>query len=150
MVSSASIKSSIGGFIDFQLPGGCHCASTGWLLPPDNFGRAANFKIQGNSYITTSCKDTKTQCNIKIDGKAVGGYAWTYSGWFGYYHYITLCTTFFTIDTLDTQLQQREAELAAGGTSKVTDMRYLKSTGQFFLHEMMHTQLVGQPHSKSL
>jgi len=56
---------------------------------------------------------------------------------------------FFTVDTLDTQLQQREAELAAGDTSKVTDMRYLKSTGQFFLHEMMHTQLVGQPHSKS-
>jgi len=54
----------------------------------------------------------------QMDGEAVGGYMWTYSGWFGY----------FTVDTLDTQLQQLETELAAGDTSKATDMRYLKST----------------------
>ncbi|MCJ1297317.1 hypothetical protein MMC08_000103 [Hypocenomyce scalaris] len=115
-------------------------------IPPDNFGRAAAFKITGNSYITTSCQDTKNWCNVKKDGKAISGYAWTINGWFRYYHYITLCPAFFTLDSLATQLETHEEELAHGDTSKVVDMQYLKSTGQFFLHEMMHTQLVGQPH----
>jgi len=47
------------------------------------------------AYITVSCKDTKKLCGKKIDGKAAGDYAWTYTGWLDYYHYITLCGQFF-------------------------------------------------------
>jgi hypothetical protein len=100
-------------------------------------------------YITMSCKDTKNYCGKKIDNKAVGGYAWTYSGWFGYYHYITLCPTFFTLETLDTKLQQVESDLASGSTKTATDMTWLRTTGQFFLHEIMHTRLADggvEPH----
>ena len=105
--------------------------------------------MKGNSYITVSCKDTKKNCGRMIDGKAVGGYAWTSTGWFGYkYHYATLCPVFFTLETLDTLFVERDKEVAGGDTSKVTDMDWMKSTGQFFLHEMMHTDLIGQPHSK--
>jgi hypothetical protein len=51
-------------------------------------------------YITVSCRDTKNWCGRVEEGKGVGGYAWTTSGWFAYYHYITLCPLFFTADGL--------------------------------------------------
>lgn len=94
-----------------------------------------------------SCKDSKNECG-KGAGTTVGGYAWTYSGWFGYYYYITLCPTFFTASNVSTILQLREEDLAAGNTNTVTDMRYFRTTGQMFLHEMMHLDLIGNPHSK--
>ncbi|KAI9747701.1 MAG: hypothetical protein M4579_007409, partial [Chaenotheca gracillima] len=112
----------------------------------NNIRRAADFKVKTNSYITTSCKDTKNYCNIRRGGKAVGGYGWTYKGILGSYHYITLCPPFFTVETLETQVKARREELARGDTSRVTDMRYLQTTGQYFLHEMMHTDLIGKPH----
>ena len=32
-------------------------------------------------------------------------------------------------------------DLADGNTDKVTDMRWLQTTAEFFLHEMMHARL---------
>ena len=117
-----------------------------------NLKRAWQFKTDSTSdsaYITTSCKDTKNLCNLQIDGKGVGGYAWTYDGWWAYYHYITLCPPFFSLDSLSDKLDEIEGDLASGSTTKASDMRYLKSTGQFFLHEMMHTRIADggvEPH----
>lgn len=98
--------------------------------------------------MTVSCKDTKNYCNVRKDGKTVGGYAWTYKGWFGYYYYVTLCPAFFSLDSLDQKFEEIEKKLADGFTKEASDARYLRSTGQFFLHEMMHLDLIGDPHSK--
>jgi hypothetical protein len=69
--------------------------------------------------ITTSCKDIKNWCRLKVEGKAVGGYAWTYDGWFGYkYFYITPCPVFFTLDTLEQKTTQIEDGMQRG------DLRY--------------------------
>jgi hypothetical protein len=117
-----------------------------------NLKRAWQFKTSSTSdkaYITVSCKDTKSLCGKMIDGKAVGGYAWTYNGWLAYYHYITLCPPFFGLDTLDTKIGEVEKDLASGSTKLASDMTWLKSTGQFFLHEMMHTRVADggvEPH----
>ena len=47
-----------------------------------NLQRASSFKTaDNNEYITVSCTDSKNWCGKKIDGKAVGGYAWSYHGW---------------------------------------------------------------------
>lgn len=54
-----------------------------WPLP-----RALTNTNLYNSYITVSCNDPKNWCNQRVEGKAVGGYAWEYDGWFGYYHYV--------------------------------------------------------------
>jgi hypothetical protein len=116
-----------------------------------NLGRAWQFKTGQTSskeYITVSCKDTKAQCGRTVQGKAVGGYAWTYNGYFGYYHYITFCPTFFTLETLDTKLNDVSQELGKGVTTMATDMTWLRTTGQYFLHELMHTRLAtgaGEP-----
>jgi hypothetical protein len=109
-----------------------------------NLKRASDFKkptTSDKTYITVSCKDTKNKCGTKIGGKFVGGYGWTDSGWFGYYHYITLCSSFWTVSTLDQKIQEIENDLGGGSTTKATDMRYLQTSGQYFLHEMMHTRL---------
>jgi hypothetical protein len=117
-----------------------------------NLKRAWQFKTPETSdkeYITVSCKDTKKQCNQMIAGKGVGGYAWTYSGWVYYYHYITLCPLFFSLDTLDTKIADVERDLASGSTKFATDMTWLQNTGQFFLHELMHTRIANgadEPH----
>ena len=120
-----------------------------------NLKRVADFKSGRTSkkaYITVSCNDKDKLCPTKIPGspqKGVGGYAWTYSGWWGYYHYITLCPTFFTMDTLATKLNQVEQDLAKGSTKMAKDMDWLKSSGQLFLHEMMHTRIADggyEPH----
>ena len=108
-----------------------------------NLKRAWQFKTSKTSdsaYITTSCTDTKNWCGKMIDGKAVGGYAWTYNGWWAYYTYITLCPTFFTLDTLSSKINDVEQDLASGSTKMAKDMTWLRSTGQFFLHEMMNTR----------
>jgi hypothetical protein len=111
-----------------------------------NLNRVSNFKSSSTSskeYITVSCQDTKNQCGRTVQGKAVGGYGWSAKeGWFGYtYHYITLCPPFFTLETLATKLNQVTEELGRGVTRMATDMAWLRTTGQYFLHEMMHTNL---------
>ncbi|KAJ5577638.1 uncharacterized protein N7459_006602 [Penicillium hispanicum] len=116
-----------------------------------NLQRVSEFKSGKTSekaYITMSCKDTKDLCKQRHQG-TVGGYAWTYNGWFGYYHYITFCPPFFSIDNMDQKLTEIESELSSGKTDKASDMRYLRTTGQFFLHEMMHTRIADggkEPH----
>lgn len=46
------------------------------------------------------------------------------------------------------KIDQIEEELSRGITEKASLARWQKSTGQMFLHEMMHLDSVGQPHSK--
>jgi hypothetical protein len=108
-----------------------------------NLKRVANFKTSetsGRQYITVSCKDTKNLCNKKIDNKAVGGYAWT-KRWVFDYYYITLCPVFFQLDTLASKFEAVQQDIASGSTKMASDMVWLRTTGQFFLHEMMHTRL---------
>ncbi|KAF2819124.1 hypothetical protein CC86DRAFT_432123 [Ophiobolus disseminans] len=93
------------------------------------------------------CKDTKNYCPVKKDGKSVGGYAWTYDGWFGYkYYYITMCNPFFQSDDLMYKIDQIEEEMQREKFEKAQQAKWQKSTGQMFLHEMMHLNSVGTPH----
>ena len=125
----------------FQMPPRRVCGAVAWRI--STFNTAGQGKSPGTTiYITVSFKDTKNLYKLKIDGKAVGGYTWIYSGWFGYYHNIILCPTSFTIDTLVTKLEQVEEELSRGITKMASDMSWLNNQGQFFLHEMIHTRLV--------
>ncbi|KAF2432275.1 hypothetical protein EJ08DRAFT_711039 [Tothia fuscella] len=110
-----------------------------------NLKRLHEFKTDKTSkstYITVSCVDSKNYCKKRLEGKAVGGYAWTTSGWWAYYHYITMCEVFYAQDTLYEKIAEVERDLAKGDTLQATDMRYLSTAGQFFLHEMTHTRLV--------
>lgn len=117
-----------------------------------NLKRVSQFKTSQTSekaYITVSCNDTKKLCPKTIGGKGVGGYAWTYPGWFGYYYYITVCPVFFTIDTLSSKINDVQQELASGSTRMATDMTWLRTTGEVFLHELMHTRIADggvEPH----
>lgn len=117
-----------------------------------NLRRVSEFKspkTKSNYYITMSCKDTKNYCGKTITGKGVGGYAWTYKGWFFGYHYITFCPLFFTLPSLNEKIDEIEDDLTKGRTDRARDMEWLKSTGQFFLHEMMHTRIADggeEPH----
>ncbi|KAI8933116.1 hypothetical protein NX059_009759 [Plenodomus lindquistii] len=114
----------------------------------DNFKRASGFLSNKAFDIILSCKDTKNYCPIKKDGKAVGGYAREYYGWFGTYYYITMCQPFFQSDDLMYKIDQIEDEMAAGKTEMATKAEWQKNTGQMFLHEMMHLNSTGQPHVK--
>jgi len=112
-----------------------------------NFKRAAEFKTPSTSektYITVSCQDTKNYCKKKagLGSKVIGGYGWSHHGLFGWYHYITVCPPLLTLSTMDEKLQEISEDLAKGDTRKASNMDYLKNSGQFFLHEMMHTRLV--------
>ncbi|PVH93640.1 hypothetical protein DM02DRAFT_695367 [Periconia macrospinosa] len=108
---------------------------------------AAEFETKKTFDIILSCKDTKNWCQIKVDGQALGGYAWTYDGWFGYkYYYITMCEPFFRSDDLEYKITQIEEELAKGETEKASTAEWQRNTGQMFLHEMMHLNSTGQPH----
>lgn len=60
-----------------------------------------------------------------------------------------MCPTFLTLDSLETKFEFIENEMERGDYSKAKDMEWLKNTGMFFLHEMMHTDLIGKPHSTS-
>lgn len=96
-------------------------------------------------YITVRCKDTKSYCGRRIDGTAVGGYAWTYSG------FITTSPSARPSSpwTLGTNINEVEQELASGSTRMAKDRTWLRSTGQFFLHELMHTHIANgddEPH----
>ncbi|RAR16231.1 Metalloproteases (zincins), catalytic [Stemphylium lycopersici] len=81
-----------------------------------------------------------------VDGKAVGGYAWTSKGWFGYYYYyITMCNPFFQSDDLMAKIDQIENQLNEGDTEMAKQAVWQKNSGHMFLHEMMHLGSVGQP-----
>lgn len=116
----------------------------------ENFGRAGKWKLSDQSeYITVSCTDTQNRCNEDHGDLAVGGYAWTYSGWLYYYHHITLCKPFFTLESLNDKIDDVENALRSGNTRYATDMTWLRTTGQYFLHEMMHLRVTDggeEPH----
>lgn len=119
-----------------------------------NFQRVRDFKTartSSSAYITASCNDLENVCKKRSQGKVPGGYGWTSSGFWGYYHYITLCEPFFTTATLDEVLERTEKDLASHSTRMATDMSWLRSTGSMFLHEMMHTRIADggkEPHIK--
>ncbi|KEZ44680.1 hypothetical protein SAPIO_CDS2756 [Scedosporium apiospermum] len=95
--------------------------------------------------IVVSCKDTKNWCSTRIDGKSVGGYAWTKETWFGSYQHITLCPVYFGLDSLEEKFEMIEKGLASGETKYAEQAEWQKNKGQFFLHEMMHLKAVGDP-----
>lgn len=106
-----------------------------------------DFKTNKKFDIIISCKDTQNKCDMKVDGKSVGGYAWTYKGWFGTYQYITLCPPFFTLDTLEEKITFVEDALQRGELKYAEGAEWQKNSGQYFLHEMMHLDSIGIPHS---
>jgi hypothetical protein len=110
-----------------------------------NLNRVLSLKSStASEYVTLSCNDPEQRCNQKIgNGKIVGGYASTRSGWFGYYHYITFCPPFFTLSNLDSKIEEARKDKAVA-----TDMRYLRNTGQYFLHELMHLRAIYNPEPK--
>ena len=144
-------------FNEFSNVDGARGAAAGkYYISPDysefqdrisgNLKHAWKFKTPSTSdktYITISCKDIKNYCGKKSeDSKTIGDYGWIDNGWWGYYHYITLCPSFFTVDNLTEQIEKIEKELSRGEKKMATDMRYLQTTGQYFLHELTHTRLV--------
>ncbi|EQB57145.1 hypothetical protein CGLO_02782 [Colletotrichum gloeosporioides Cg-14] len=113
-------------------------------IGPD-FAEAEEFKRKKSFDIILSCKDTKDQCNTKIDGKAVGGYAWTTS-WFGWkYQHVTLCPVFFELRTLDDIFELLEDGLERGELKYAQEAEWQANTGQYLLHEIMHLDAVGIP-----
>ncbi|OHE90779.1 hypothetical protein CORC01_13919 [Colletotrichum orchidophilum] len=104
-----------------------------------NFERAQEFKDKQKFDIILSCKDTQNKCGRQIDGKSVGGYAWTQAWYFGWkYYHITLCPIYFGLDTLDEKFDLIESELGNGETKHAAKAEWQMNTGQYLLHEMMH------------
>lgn len=117
-----------------------------------NLKRVYEFKTSKTStreYITISCNDPEKMCGKSSQRKAVGGYAKTVSDWSGHYHFISLCQPFFSLDSLDTKLKQIQKDLQSGVAKQAEDMSWLQTTGQVFLHEMMHLSIANgadEPH----
>lgn len=114
--------------------------------------RVAEYQHNGKYDIYMNCNDQKRLCGNIIGGKPVGGYAWSYTGWFGYqYYYINLCPVFFRLDSLDQKLQEIQDRLKGGDESWARQADWQKNMGQFFLHEVMHLDGTskGRPHSMS-
>ncbi|KAF2793033.1 hypothetical protein K505DRAFT_350230 [Melanomma pulvis-pyrius CBS 109.77] len=111
----------------------------------ENLKRAAEFLTKKDFDIILSCNDQKNTCSVNRDGKSVGGYVWTYKGWFRYPD-IVMCEPFFSSDTLMYKIDQIEEELANGKLEKAQQAIGQKNVGMIFLHEMMHLDSVGQPH----
>lgn len=61
------------------------------------------------------------------------------------YHYITLCPSFHSIDQLDKVMDWIEETVQRGDPHYAQDPYWLTNRGQFFLHEMMHLDSIGQP-----
>lgn len=61
-----------------------------------------------------------------------------------------MCDTYYTLDTLKVKLGITEADLRIGNTKYAKEAVYQKHLGLYFLHEMMHLDSVGIPHSKEL
>ncbi|KAM0342062.1 hypothetical protein ACHAPU_009790 [Fusarium lateritium] len=84
-------------------------------------------------------------CSKSVNDKPVAAYAWTYHGWLGSYHYIALCEIFFTLPDLEEKTELIEDQLQRGDAKYAQEAVWQKNMGQFFLHEMMHLESVGQP-----
>ncbi|OBU01701.1 hypothetical protein VE01_00417 [Pseudogymnoascus verrucosus] len=57
-----------------------------------------------------------------------------------------MCPTFFSTSTLNRKFEEMQGEMAKGNVDIMRDARYFFTSGHMFLHEMMHTDLIGQPH----
>ncbi|KAF1828326.1 hypothetical protein BDW02DRAFT_246703 [Decorospora gaudefroyi] len=112
----------------------------------DNFGQVVKFLGNKEFDIYLSCSDPSKLCHIEKDGKSIGGCAYEYKGWFGTYYYIAMSAPYFTMQSLDDKIQEIERDLRNGDTKTATRSVWQKNTGQAFLHEMMHLNVVGQPH----
>jgi hypothetical protein len=60
-----------------------------------------------------------------------------------------MCAPFFTMQTLEDKIEEIEKDLRDKNINSATRAVWQKNSGQAFLHEMMHLNVVGQPHSKS-
>ena len=118
-----------------------------------NLNRVADFNINKKFDIYFHCKDVRNSCSKGRNGKGVGGYAYEYRNWGGLgvmtYH-IVLCDVYFTLDNLESKQELIEEQLAKGETKYASEAEWQKNTGQYLLHEMMHLNTVGQPHSKPI
>jgi hypothetical protein len=52
------------------------------------------------------------------------------------------------MQTLEDKIEEIERDLRDQNTNSATRAVWQKSSGQAFLHEMMHLEVIGQPHSK--
>ncbi|KAK0703399.1 hypothetical protein B0T26DRAFT_496936 [Lasiosphaeria miniovina] len=106
----------------------------------------ADLQAYKNFDAIMSCKDTKNRCGRTIDGKDVGGYAWTVNGWFWNAYYITLCPVWFGLNSLEDTITFIEAEPQKGQPRYAQEAVWQRSAGQYLLHEIRHLGAVGQPH----
>ncbi len=86
------------------------------------------------------------------DYQAFAGYAWTKEHWFWWNSYhINMCDVFYTMSTIaKTKKFLRNAFEGPGGSYDnykkfAGDLTWLQVTGTTMLHEMMHTDLIGNP-----
>ncbi|PSK42249.1 hypothetical protein B9Z65_4163 [Elsinoe australis] len=108
-----------------------------------NIKRASDFINEPGSkksYITISCADKDNTCQrARREGKAVGGYAWNYKGWWGYvYGYINMCDSYYSLADIPTKEDEINGYLRSGDGDRLQDMRYFRTLGQFLIHEMFH------------
>jgi hypothetical protein len=105
-----------------------------------NIGRASKFLNNGgtSNYITTTCQDPKKYCNKRIQGKAIGGYAWNYKGWTGTYGYIHMCDPYFTLDDVAGLTNNINYWKKVEDVDKLSNMEWYQTSAQFIVHEMMH------------
>ena len=100
--------------------------------------------------VVLSCKDASKEklCGQRRESKRVGGYASTYKGWFSTTYYITLCPIWFKLESLEDKTWEVEEQIHKGDLKYAQQAGYQKNQGQYFLHEMIHLEAVGDPHSK--
>ncbi|CAI6341999.1 unnamed protein product [Periconia digitata] len=120
--------------------------TTAFSCNVENIGRASRFTKDRKFDIILTCSDPHNKCSKKAEQGSVGGYAWTYSGWFGYYYYINMCQPFFDIPSFLHQIEETERRLADGDKEWAVVASQQLNQGQIFLHEMMHLDSIGQPH----
>ena len=117
-----------------------------------NLGRASGFvnsKDNKKSYITITCQDPKGYCKRgRIEGKAVGGYAWDVDWTFWTYGHINMCDGYYTLPDVSGKIDELNGYRRDKATDKLQDMRYYQTMGQFLGHEMMHLRSTYNPEPK--
>ncbi|KAF2754863.1 hypothetical protein EJ05DRAFT_503805 [Pseudovirgaria hyperparasitica] len=118
-----------------------------------NLGRASEFinnKSNKKNYITITCKDPKGYCKRGSveGGKVIGGYAWDYNGWFGYYGHINMCSPYYDMKDISGKIDDLNQYRKDGQIERLQDMRYFQTYGQFLAHEMMHLRSTYNPEPK--
>ncbi|KAL6714791.1 hypothetical protein ACLMJK_007051 [Lecanora helva] len=109
-----------------------------------NIDRLSHFVSQkpfDSTRIYVHCDDPKGWCNDQVEGKPIGGYAWTIKHWFWWWDYhINMCKPFYTQQNIgnvhDNVDNPRDGKETAG------KLAYLQTTGSLIIHEMMHTAYV--------